>query len=62
MLFGGAQVSRAMSEKSRRGEGLRKNDANRDEDSAGTRCVGHGDFQACALWILIAAAKADSTF
>jgi len=41
------------------GDGLREDDADRNEDGAGAGGEGHGDFDAGTFGILIAAAEAE---
>ena len=43
------------------GDGLREDDADGDEDCAGAGSEGHGDFDARAFGILIAAAEAEAS-
>ena len=49
-----------MAEESCAGNGLREDNADGDEDGAGTRSVRNGDFQASAFGIVIAAAETDA--
>src|SRR5690348_12283349 len=54
-------VRRAVPVQTGRGNGLGENNADRNEDSSRARSKRHSHFYARAFWVLVAAAKADST-
>src|SRR5690349_1225319 len=62
LLFGRAEVGGAVAEKSGGGDGLRKYDADGDENGTAAGSIRNGDFEARAFGILIAAAESDATF
>ena len=61
-LLGWLEVGRAMPEEARRGNGLREDNADGDEDRSVAGSKGNGNFDASAFWILIAAAEGDAAF
>jgi hypothetical protein len=58
----GLDVGRAVAVEAGGGDGLGEDDTDGDEDGAGAGGERHGDFNAGAFGILIAAAKAESAF
>ena len=61
-LLGRFEVGRAVAEEARRGDGLREDNADGDEDRSAAGSKGNGNFDASAFWILIAATEGDAAF
>ena len=61
-LLGRLEVGRAVAKEARRGNRLREDNADGDEDRSAAGSKGNGNFDASAFWILIAAAKGDAAF
>ena len=61
-LFGWLEVGGAVSEQAGGADGFGEDDADGDEDGAGSGREGNSDFDASALGIFIAAAKSDAAF
>src|SRR5438105_6438432 len=57
---GGLDVSGAVAVEAGGGDGLGKDDADGNEDCAGSGSEGNSDFEARAFWILISAAEAEA--